>query len=76
MRGPPGLNDVEVEDVAVAGNFVWKSEVARILEGRVIVTISVHDDPPCHRSLRDNGLQSFGSYIVSFGHGGMVRRPC
>jgi hypothetical protein len=32
MLRTAGLNDVEVEDVAVAGNFLWKSEVARTLE--------------------------------------------
>ena len=44
MRWPPGLNDVEVEDVSVAGNFVWKSEVARILEA---CRISRRASPAC-----------------------------
>jgi hypothetical protein len=33
VLGPQSLNDVEVKDVAVAGNFVWKGEVTRILRG-------------------------------------------
>jgi len=32
-----GLNDIEVEDVSITWNFVWKGEVTRILEARRIL---------------------------------------